>query len=73
MFISVYQEIANDTFDTSIINFCCAMMRRRIDNNLDSQALRKLTVCVNNARDQASKINAFRSEVDRLRIVTRDL
>ena len=73
MFISVDQEIANDTFDTSIINFCRAMMRRRIDNNLHSQALRKLTVCVNNARDQSAKINAFRSEVDRLGIVTRDL
>ena len=70
MFISVDQEIANNTFDTSIINFYRAMMRWRIDNNLDSQALRKLTVCVNNARHQSAKINAFRSEVDRLRIMT---
>ena len=73
MFISVHQEIANDTLNASIINFCCAMMRWRIDNNLDSQALRKLTVCVNNARYQSAKINTFRSEVDRLRIVARDL
>ena len=70
MFICVDQEISNDTLNTSIINFRCAMMRWRIDNNLDSQALRKLTVCVNNARDQSAKINAFRSEVDRLRIMT---
>ena len=73
MFISVDQEISNDTLNTSIINFCRAMMRWRIDNNLDSQALRELTVCVNNARHQSAKINAFRSKVDRLGIVTRDL